>query len=98
MLREYRREVAGKGEIGAYEDSVSDGNGEPEQFGIRVADAERKPGALHALVDFHTTKHVHAVLRDRVLLGGDADLAESQSFAERFHDFVVRDGSVGRRA
>lgn len=102
VLRKYDVEIAGERKIGAYEDTQSDNNREPERLRVGVADTEGELCAFDALVKRHHAEEIAAVFRDRIFFRTDRDMPESKLFLEGVHDLdvghdLVRGGRSGGR-
>ena len=89
VLCQNRREIPRERKVFADEHSIANGYGEPERFVMGIPEAQREPGTVHALVEFHDPEHLHAVTRQRVLVTNYRDVAESHSFNETVHHVDV---------
>src|SRR5204863_7670513 len=59
-------------------------------------DAYRETATVQAGFKVEDAEHLHAVLRDGVLVTHHADVSEAQGFNQASDDLVVRHGPVGQ--
>src|SRR5687768_2669593 len=62
---------------------------------MRIPDAQREPGAVHSLIEFHNAEHLHTVSRYCILIADNRDVAESEGFDKAVNHFNMRYWPVG---
>ena len=72
--------VAAKRHVVADEDAVADGQGQAHRLIVRVADTDREATTVKAGFEVEDAEHLHAILRDGVLVPHHADVPEAQGF------------------